>query len=119
MLGWHIIIFPEDSSGRAADDCTVAHWMTGLGGTDWLDEMVRGGFAEKLKGGGYPCQYAAAWHDLLPALLTQPQPYRGPVVVGEDYVMTPGWCASMNLNREAFARCQPEDRMLINCWDQS
>lgn len=119
MLGWQIIIYPEGAEGSVRSAATVATWKTGLGGTDWLERLVQAGKADSRHAGGYPRSYRMLWRDLLPELLNQPQPYDGPPVIGEDYVMEPGWFEHKTLNRAALALCQADDWMIVDAWDQS
>ncbi len=121
MLGWDIIIFREGGTGAWNDPGRVVSWQAGFNGMDWLETMVKEGRAESLPtdNPGYPYRFAALWKELLPELLRQPTPYDGPPVIGEDYFMPRGWKGELRINREALALCQPEDRMLINVWDQS
>jgi len=120
MLGWQIIVYPEGGKSHFGSPDRVATWLTGWDGTEWLETMVKGGRAELLNhGGGYPCSYRMLWKDLLPELLEQPQPYQGPPVIGEDYVMEKGWQSIKEINREALARCLPDMVMRVDAWDQS
>ena len=120
MLGWRIIIYKKDGSGSVADRQTLASWLVGLGGTDWLDQMVTEGKATLLGfNGGYPIKYSTTLQDLRPRLATQPESYEGPVVIGEDYIMPSGWRDSMTHNSEVLSTCRPDEELIIDAWDQS
>lgn len=120
MLGWQIRIYPETGLSNPEDRKAVVHWLTGLDGTQWLDRMVIEQKAVMLgSNGGYPLRYSARWKDLLPELLMQPEPYNGPPVIGEDYVMTQGWQSQKKVNHELLAQRQPDDLMIVDAWDQS
>lgn len=119
MLGWRINVFQEGAAEYLDSPDIVTTWLTGLGGTDWLDRMAKDGRALMVNSSGYPCGYIVLWKDLLPELLQQPQPYQGPTVIGDDYVMEKGWCQGKKVNPEALKRCQPDTLMRVNAWDQS
>ena len=119
MLGWAVIIFREEGSGHLGDPHRIADWTVGPYGIKWLNRMVEDGTAQFLGGNGYPLKYSALWKDLLPELLNQPEGHTGPTVIGEDYVMEPGWKGKMTVNKETVARCLPDDRVTINCFDLS
>lgn len=119
MLGWHISVFPDNGNPRYDSQEVVCRWVTGLGGTDWLEQMAKDGRALKVSWNGYPCGYIMLWKELLPELLLHPKPYEGPTVIGEDYVMEKGWWQGKKVNPEALARCQPDTMMRVDAWDQS
>ncbi len=123
MLGFLIIVYPEGAKltklPQIQDPETVAHWLVGYSGIDWLEDMVKTGLATCLNSSGYPCQYRMLWKDLLPELLIQPKPHRGPPVIGEGYAMESGWTDPKKINREALARRQSDDWMIVDAWDQS
>ena len=41
MLGWNIIIYKVEQKSGSEKREQVASWLVGLGGTDWLDELVK------------------------------------------------------------------------------
>ena len=65
MLGWNIGVFKQRDDGASPATAESQHgtrlavWQTGLGGRDWLEELVRAGKAINLGGNGYPCRYTA------------------------------------------------------------
>jgi hypothetical protein len=61
MLGWHISVYRQKVGGLSTPKGQrLAVWQTGLGGLDWLDELVKAGKAINLgENGGYPCRYTA------------------------------------------------------------
>ena len=62
MLGWQIIIRKESA------ETSLASWTTGLGGTDWLDALVKEDKSKDLGGNGYPNSYSAKANEILPLL---------------------------------------------------
>src|SRR5262249_38147557 len=73
MLGWHISIYKQkDGSLLPGTAVTpkgprLAVWQTGLGGLDWLDELVKANKAISLgENCGYPCRYTATAECLVP-----------------------------------------------------
>jgi len=92
MLGWHIIIYRKHDKGSIWNKHIISEWTTGLGGTDWLDRLVKAGLAQQTEfNGGYPLRYVGRARDVLPHLQTQPTPHKGPDVIGDDYFMPTGW----------------------------
>lgn len=92
-----------------------------MGGIDWLDELVKEGLIELVEhNGGYPIKYAGKAKVILPHLSSQPAPYKGPLVIGEDYVMPSGWKGHINIKEHSVRACLENDEtILVNAWDQS
>ena len=74
MLGWHISIYRQADGGaspattESIRSTRLAVWQTGLGGLDWVQELVQAGKAIDLGGNGYPCRYTAAAENLIPRI---------------------------------------------------
>jgi hypothetical protein len=60
MLGWHVSVYRQKDGGSSPatfptpEGTRLAVWQTGIGGLDWLDELVKAGKAIDLGGNGYP-----------------------------------------------------------------
>ncbi len=121
MLGWHIIIFRKQGKGTIWDEHTIADWTTGLGGTRWLDRLVETGQAKQTEfNGGYPLKYVGRAKDLLPYLTSQPTPYKGPDIIGEDYFMPTGWKGTIKVKEHLVAEClESNEEIIVHAWDQS
>lgn len=128
MLGWHITVerFKDDTDKIYYPDAhseyktrRIAGWYTGLGGTDWLDQLVKAGKAEFLGGEGYPCSYRAK-AKLIFSLISQGIPTgKNPVVIGDNYVMPENWSSDIDIYPENIQKCEPEEWLLIEAMDQS
>ena len=108
MLGWQIIVYRElsrpYSPGPWRDkEARVATWLVGLGGLDWLDELVKEGKAEYLSCGGYPDIFLAKAKDILPKISPSPPHHFGEVIIYHPML----------------AQCLPEEQLIIEAWDQS
>jgi len=120
MLGWKINIYRETASGCRMESDFVASWMTGLGGTEWLNRLVEDHKAMVIyNGGGYPFRYAVRVPDFLAHLPHLPTAYDGPPVIGDDYVMNTGWRGKMELDRNKLDACRDHDILIVDAWDQS
>ncbi len=122
MLGWEILIergvnhhpFETPSKGQL-----VASWMTGLGGTDWLDLLVSSGHAVDLGGNGYPCRYALTVGVLLQTLRTGTPKASGPSVIGDNYYIPSNWTGTNRLELEILQAADPLEILVVEAWDQS
>lgn len=113
MLGWEIFIKDEA-------DTTLASWIVGLGGLDWVNVLAEQGQAEKVVSGGYPTSYKLAAKHVLPFLRAKQLPsYKGPLVIGDDYVRVGGVNTNIMMNDFAVAKCGDDDLLYVVAWDQS
>jgi len=113
MLGWEIFIKNE------ADE-TLATWVVGLGGLDWVKELAKQGQAELVLAGGYPTSYKLAAKHLLPFLKARQLPsYKGPLVIGDDYVREGGLNTGLMINEVTMFKCKDVDMLFFVAWDQS
>lgn len=128
MLGWQIYIhrqLPGQSPDKPTEESLLATWVAGLGGLDWLDELVTAGRAVDLGGNGYPCRYTALAGDILPKIASGPPPHSGPLVIGEGdedeeaYVSPGGWVGHVSIDHAKIAACSPHEQLIIEAWDQS
>lgn len=121
MLGWSISIYREtdcklNPSKRGA--LRLASWTAGLGGLDWLDRLVELGQAT-VDGNGYPFQYSAKARIMLPCFTSGPPIPRGPVVIGDDYILPAGYLSGINLQQARIEACSPDEILIAEAWDQS
>jgi hypothetical protein len=122
MLGWGIHIYrqlPDEPWDRCTEESRIASWVAGLGGLDWIDELVKRGKAVDYGGNGYPNLYTAAAKDILPKISDGPPPHEGPFVIGDDYVAPSGWTGGVKIDRTKIAGCSPDEQLTIVAWDQS
>lgn len=114
MLGWWITIRRNDAS-----ETRVASWGASIGGTDWIDHLVKSRRASQVQFNGYPNRYEAKARDVIPIIEHAPPTHAGPLVVGDDYVSDGGWSEDFTLNADVVSSCSPEEMLVIEAWDQS
>lgn len=97
----------------------MAIWQTEIRGVHWLEELADAGNAIHLGGNGYPYRFTARASRLLPTVLEGP-PYansRWMYEVGD--IRGPDWEGRTTLDREAIARCDPNEWLIVEVWDES
>lgn len=99
MLGWQIIIRKESA------ETSLASWTAGLGGTDWLDDLVRNNKAKNLGGNGYPNNYSAQASVILPLLTIELIDLIGGGII--------------RLKTDRITGCSENENLIIEAWDQS
>lgn len=99
MLGWQIIIRKESA------ETSLASWTAGLGGTEWLDALVRENKAKNLGGNGYPNSYSAKGNEILPLLM--PESIKA---VGGG---------NPRLKIDQIESCSADETLIVEAWDQS
>ena len=125
MLGWHISVFRQTNGGaspaiaESQHGARLAVWQTGLGGLDWLEELVQAGKAISLGGSGYPCRYTATAEHLIPRIIETPPGARTVWVCGAGDIITDKWEGKTVIDREAAAQCHPSEWLLVEAWDES
>ena len=119
MLGWHVSIYRQTDGGgspAAAGSPTgdrLAAWQTGLGGIDWIDELVKNGKAINLGGNGYPYHYTATGKHLIPVLIDKPPGARETWRCGESDILAEEWA------RETVILNTNESGTIANCYRES
>jgi hypothetical protein len=109
MLGWEIRVYrqPDRVSSPAtagsAEGTLLSGWRTGLGGLDWIDELVTTGKAIDLGGNGYPRRYRVMAGYILPRV-TQMSSGANDQNTGVDGT--------------AIFRCRLDEWLLVEAWDQ-
>jgi hypothetical protein len=126
MLGWHISVYRQKSGGLSPGTALtpkgtrLAVWQTGLGGLDWLDELVKTGQAINLgDNGGYPCRYTATAERLMPHIIDTPPGARSRWALGLGDIVSEKWQGRTVIDREALAGCPAKEWLLVEAWDES
>ena len=125
MLGWHISIYRQLDDGtspaslESPEGERLAVWQTGLGGLDWLEELVNAGLALVLGGNGYPCRYTATAQALLPRISGGPPRARAVWASGVNDILTEKWAGRTVIDDAAVAACRPEEWLIVEAWDES
>lgn len=111
MLGWEIIVTNQKQ--------TLATWMATAWGTDWLRDLVKEGKAKDVAiNSGYPHVFSMMAKDLIPILITGIPQINTGLVIGDDYAISGDKVWGLNLNQDLLKKCQPDDELMIEAWDQ-
>jgi hypothetical protein len=125
MLGWNISIYRQTTDGtlpateESPEGTRLAVWQTGLGGLNWVYELVKSGKAIDLGGNGYPCRYTASAENLIPRIINEPPGAKRIWSSGLHDILTEKWEGMTVIDRVAAAACRPDEWLLIVAWDES
>ena len=125
MLGWHISVYRQQNGGASPASFGAAHgtrlavWQTGLGGLDWISELVKLQKAISLGGNGYPLEFTAMTTHLKAQLLGEPPCANAVWTCGLGDILGPGWLGQTTKDLEALDSCRPDEWLLIQAWDES
>jgi hypothetical protein len=125
MLGWHISIYRQKDGGtspatfESPEGARLAVWQTGIGGLDWLNELVKTGKAIDLGGNGYPCRYTATAQYLAPQIDETPPGARTHWLLDAGDVVTDKWEGKTVVDRAATVDCSLDEWLLVEAWDES
>ena len=121
MLGFSIAIFPEEHYIQTPKywqreerwSAALASWQTFVGGTNWIDDLVKEGKAAMSEDStGYPSRYRCKLSVISKILRGEIPAHKGTPGVGEDYFLAVGWVWKTELYPERIAQ-YPEDSMVI------
>ena len=121
MLGYTVFVsheHPDTWASPVDRDRLIASWFIGPGGLRWINALVEAGKATG-EGNGYPYSYTALAKDVLPLLKGGPPRHKGPLVIGDDYILPGGWPRNAKINRDVMASCAPDQLIYIHAWDDS
>jgi hypothetical protein len=116
MLGWKIYITQESSTDKSK---SLMSWSSGIGGLDWLDQLVKDGLAQDLGGNGYPCKYSAKAGVILSKIAPLLPNYAGKFAIGDDNVLVGEKHWEIRVNQPKIDACSPDETLLIEAWDES
>ena len=125
MLGWAIGVYRQKDSSlspakwETPEGARLAVWQTGLGGLDWLDELVKAGKAIDLGGNGYPNRYTANAACLLPHIMEDPPGARANWLIEAGDVVTDKWEGRTVTDPGTASLCRPDEWLLVEAWDES
>ena len=125
MLGWKISVYRQESGGASPASFGAAHgtrlavWQTGLGGLDWIDELVKQQKAISLGGNGYPLEFTAMTTHLKAQLVEGPPHAEAAWTFDAGDILLPGWLGKTSKDLEGLDSCHPDEWLLIQAWDES
>lgn len=116
-MSWDISIYRQTNerlspaTAESHSGARLAVWNDGLGGLNWVEELVKEDKAIDLGGQGYPSRYTATAENIIPRI--------------------PHWVEELSRERRTsimyeydFDRgvadtCRPEEWLLVEAWDSS
>jgi len=124
-LGWHISVYRQENDGStpasfgAKHGTRLAVWQTGLGGLEWLDDLVKQQKAISLGGSGYPMEYTARALHIVPHLRGEPPEAKAVWSFDAGDIITEAWAGKTTKDSNAMESCRPDEWLLIQAWDES
>ena len=124
-LGWHISVYRQQNDGSspasfgAGHGARLAVWQTGLGGLDWLDDLVKQQNAIDLGGNGYPIEYTAMAAHIIPRIRDEPPEAKAVWSFDAGDIITPQWLGKTTRDPQTMAACRPDEWLIIRAWDES
>lgn len=100
-------------------DPRIATWQAGLGGVSWLEQLVKRGRAASTKHNGHPNLYMITCRDFngrLEAALPDERPVW---LAGATDVITDRWLGRTTIDAELLAKCDQDEWLLVEAWDES
>jgi len=125
MLGWNIGVYKLKDGGESPataeshEGARLAIWQTGLGGLDWLDELVKAGKAINLGGNGYPYRYTVTAENIIPRIIETPPGARTLWQCEASDVLTDKWEGKTVVDRAVAEHCRLDEWLLVEAWDES
>lgn len=125
MLCWNIGVFKQRNGGASPATAEselgarLAVWQTDHDGLDWLEELVNTSKAIRLPGYGYPSRYTATAENLIPRIIEMPPGAKPVWIYNKGDIITDKWEGKTVVDREAAARCHPDEWLLVEAWDES
>lgn len=125
MLGWNISVYKQQNDGATPASFGDAHgtclavWQTGLGGLDWINDLVKQQKAIDLGGNGYPLEFTVMTAHLKTQLLEGPPGAKALWTFDPGDILLPGWLGKTIKDLEALDACRPDEWLLIQAWDES
>jgi hypothetical protein len=124
MLGWLISIYRKKSrftspaTAKSVQGERLAIWQSGMWGLRWIDELVKSGKSIQLQRGGYPNLYTGRSEYILPRI-SDPPDVNVSWVCGPYDLVGDGWEGRTVIGATAIARCDPDEWLIIQAWDES
>ncbi len=125
MLGWHTSVYRQKDGGaspatfESAKGIRLAVWQTGIGGLDWIDDLVKAGHANNLGGNGYPVRFTATAEYILPVILGMKTETEITWVLGAGDTVTDQWEGRTVIDRTMAEQCAPAEWLIVEAWDES
>ena len=125
MLGWNISVYQQIDEGtspattKSPKGKRLAVWQTGLGGLDWISNLVKEGEAMSLGGNGYPYRFTVMAEHLIPRIVNGPPGALRTWISDESDVLTEKWEGETVVDGAGVTDCRPDEWLLVETWDES
>ena len=125
MLGWHISVYQSTGVQFQADNTEqvertrIAVWQTGLGGLDWIEEILQSGNGRQFGASGYPNRYLIQARHVVPTLLSGPPHARIVWLCEPGDVLNDKWVGRTMIDEVAARQCPADEVLLVEAWDES
>lgn len=98
----------------------LAVWQTGMGGTDWLNELTQSHQAAQLAtNSGYPVVYMVQARVLLPRILDGPPDARKRWLSETHDILLPNWEGQTAIDQGEASKVLPDEWLVVEAWDES
>lgn len=125
MLGWHITVYRQTAGEFAPAEFEttpgfrLAVWQTGLLGLHWIKALVKAGRVIDLGGNGYPYRYTAQVKEITQQILDGPPEAKVTWSREAFDNITEGWVGRTLVETDELKRCDPDEWLLIEVFDES
>jgi hypothetical protein len=125
MLGWHVSVYRQTDGGmspatvESAQGARLAVWQTGIGGLDWLRELVEEGKVVDLGGNGYPSRFTATAEVIVPRIVDAPPGARDQWLLDAGDFVTGKWEGKTVVDGGAAGQCPAGEWLIVEVWDES
>lgn len=125
MLGWNIAVYRQTNGELSSATfespigSRLAVWQTGLGGLDWIQELVHKGQAIHLGGNGYPLRYTVTKKYFVPIIKDGPPLAKKVWSSDEGDILLEKWEGKTVLDKPEIEKCKPDEWLIIEAFDES
>jgi hypothetical protein len=122
-LGWEFVVFKKSDTDAKGSPYRqglrfLASWECGLGGEEWIEDLVAAGKASPQKHDFMRTFVVTA--EVMNDILRNGIPkHTGPEVVGDDYYMPKGWTGNALFDWKALRELRPDELLIVDMFDQS
>ena len=104
---------------ESAEGTRLAVWQTGIGGLDWLRELVKEGEVVDLGGNGYPSRFTATAEVIVPRIVDTPPGARTDWLLDAGDIVTDKWEGKTVVDGGVAAKCPAGEWLIVEVWDES
>ncbi len=125
MLGWHISVYKQKDGVSAPATFTsdaglrLGVWQTGYRGLDWINLLVKHGQTIDLGGNGYPMRFTGQMKEICQPVLDGPPEANAVWTHEATDILTEAWVGRTLIDEDELKRCDPDEWLIIEAWDES